>query len=281
MIEYTAKELSDRRLEEVKREIQEFGYKPRVVIIQANDDNASNLYIKNKIRMCERVGIEATHYKFDETISTADIVDLLHFINSRKETNAILVQLPLFKHLDEQLILQSIEPTKDVDTLTHVNLGKLYDGDMRYLPLTPRGVMEILKDNDIEISGKKVVVIGRSVIAGKSTAMGLLSADATVTICHSKTKDLVETCQKADILVTCIGKQLIDSRYIKEGATVVNVGYAKNLEGKTCGDIFYEDIVLNSKAYLVTKIFNCSGLMTTTMLTERVLELYKEQNNLK
>lgn len=274
---YDAKQLSSEILSQTKDTILNNKYKINLVIIQANNDNASNLYINNKIKQCEHVGIKATHIKLDENITTQEMIKIINDLNAGSNITGILVQLPLYAHLNENKIVDSIKPSKDVDSLTAANLGKFYaTGDNKYLPLTPLGIVEILKHNKINISGKKATVIGRSVISGKSMALALLNEDATVTICHSKTKNLKEICKNSDILITCIGKQMIDSSYVKDGAVVCNVGY-DYVDGKTVGDIYLDDIINNSKASFVTKIFNTSGLMTTTMLVKRLLDMKMEE----
>ncbi|MGL5150020.1 MAG: bifunctional 5,10-methylenetetrahydrofolate dehydrogenase/5,10-methenyltetrahydrofolate cyclohydrolase, partial [Clostridium sp.] len=226
MIRYNAKELSQRILDEVKREITRNKYDIRLVIIQANDDNNSNLYINNKIKQCNYVRIKPTHMKLDEHTSTEDIIEIIKHLNEDDNVTGILVQLPLYPHLNEDKILNAIASEKDVDNLTQLNLGRLYTTNhTKYLPLTPLGIIEILKDNKIELKGKKATVIGRSVISGKSMALALLNEDCTVTICHSKTENLKEICKESDILVACIGKQVVDSSYIKDGSIICNIGY--------------------------------------------------------
>lgn len=276
MIIYNAKDLSERILNNVKDEIQKNDYNIKLLIIQANNDNASNLYINNKINQCDKVGIKYTHKVFYKSVSTKEIVETIKEAN--KEGIYTLVQLPLYGHLDKDKILNSIDPDLDIDSLTRINLGKMYEGDMSYLPLTPSGIITMLKDNKINLKGKKAVILGRSVISGKSMAMALLNEDCTVAICHSKTENLKEECKGADILVCCMGKQLIDSTYIKDGAVVVNVGYDR-VNNKTVGDIYFDDIVNNSKASFVTEVFNCSGLLTTTMLTQRILDMFKRRED--
>lgn len=274
MIVYNAKDLSERILNNVKDEIQKNDYKIKLLIIQANNDNASNLYINNKIKQCTKVGIKCIHKVFYKSVSTEEIIETIKEAN--KEGLYTLVQLPLYNHLDKDKILNSIDPDLDIDSLTRINLGKMYEGDMSYLPLTPAGIITMFKDNEIDLKGKRAVVLGRSIISGKSMAMALLNEDCTVTICHSKTDNLKEECKQADILVCCMGKQLIDSSYIKDGAMVVNVGYDR-VNNKTVGDIYFDDIVNNSKAGFVTEIFNCSGLLTTTMLVQRILDMFKRR----
>lgn len=270
---FDAKDLSNKILCETKELIKTKNLHLRLVIIKANNDSSSDLYINNKIKMCEKVGIAVDLVKFSESSSTKDIIAYISTLNNCPVVTAILVQLPLFNHLNKRDILQSIDPKKDVDSLNEYKLGSFFAGNSIDMPLTAEGVIKLLEFNKINLSGLRATVIGRNVISGKSIAIALLDQDCTVTMCHSKTKNLKSICKESDILVCCIGKQIIDSSFIKDNAVVINVGFSKNNENKTCGDIFVEDILTNSNASLVSTIFNSTGLMTTTCLVKRILRL--------
>lgn len=282
---YNAKDLATKIKNDIKKEIEDYikkGYrKPQLIVIQANNDSSSDLYINNKMKICDEVGIHCTHIKLEESITTESILNLINYYNSNKCIHGILVQLPLYEHLDKEKIMQSISPEKDVDGFNYLNIGKSYSGITNLIPLTALGVVDILKDNKVNIQGKHAIVLGRSIISGKPIADLLLQHDATVTICHSKTQNLKEICKQADILVTCVGvSKLIDSTYIKDDAIIVNVGFS-NVDGKTYGDIDLEDIELNSNASIVTSIFNTTGLMTTVNLAKSLMYCYKKLNGIE
>lgn len=282
---YNAKQLANTTKEKIIKEIQYYitrGYrKPQLIVIQANNDTSSDLYINNKKRICDEVGVHCTHIKLEESITTESILNLIKYYNSNKCIHGILVQLPLYKHLNKEKIMQSISPEKDVDGFNYINIGKSYSGLTQLSPLTALGVIDILKDNQVNIQGKHAVVLGRSMISGKPIADLLLQEDATVTICHSKTQNLKEICKQADILVTCMGvPKLINSTYIKDDAIVINVGFS-NVDGKTYGDIDLEDIKVNSKVSIVTIVFNTTGLMTTINLAKSLMYCYKNLNGIE
>lgn len=286
MIIYNAKELSGKIENNVRKEIEEIqkvvNRKPMLVVIQANNDVASNSYISNKKKACERVGIEFHLMKCDEDITKDDLLDIIGMLNRLDGIDGILLQLPLYPHLkkDEQELTQAISPSKDVDCFTYENLGKMAYGEGNIRPLTAKGVIDILKDNNVEIEGKHAVVLGRSLISGKSVADMLLKENATVTICHSRTKDMNKYTQDADILVCCVGKaKFIKSENIKEGSVIVNVGYATDENGKLCGDIDLDELVSSGKPSIVTTVFNCSGTMTVTNLLHSVVECFRQNAN--
>lgn len=284
MIIYNAKELAAANKQYIKKEIEHYkskGYNtPQLVVIQLNNDSSSDLYINNKTKICDDVGINCLHLKLDNSITTESVLMLINHYNSDKNTHGILVQLPIYDHLDKEKIMQQISPLKDVDGFNYSNIGKFYSGINDLAPLTALGVIDILKHNKVNIEGKHAVVLGRSMISGKPIVDLLLQNNATVTICHSKTQNLKDICKQADILVTCMGvPKLIDNTYIKDNAVVINVGFA-NIDGKTYGDIDLEDIKLNSKASIVTSTFNTTGLMTTVNLIKSVMKCYKKLNGI-
>ena len=236
-----------------------------LAVIQVGNNDASSVYIKNKMKACEYVGIDSSLYTLPENISEEDVISLVESLNYDEGITGILVQLPLPKHLDEQNILQRVHPTKDVDGFTAYNAGKLFLGENELLPCTPYGVMTMLDNYGIEVAGKECVVVGRSNIVGKPMAMLLLQADGTVTICHSKTKNLKEICKRADILVCAIGKPKFFNRdYVKNGAVVIDVGIHRMDNGKLCGDVDFDDV--KDIVSFITPVPNGVGATTVASL---------------
>ena len=252
-----------------------------LAIIQVGKDPASSTYVKNKNKACNDVGIKCLDYTFPDawTVDDHDIIKLIMQLNSDAHINGILVQLPLPKHLNEQLILQSIDPLKDVDCFHYANIGKLYTDHPTFLPCTPAGIIEILGNNNIEIAGKECVIIGRSNIVGKPMGAMMMYQNATVTIAHSKTENLKDICKRADILISAIGKpKFINNEYIKSGAVVIDVGINKNENGKLCGDVDFEDVY--DKCSFITPVPGGVGPMTITMLLQNCVKCYCYQNGI-
>lgn len=252
-----------------------------LAIIQVGKDPASSTYVKNKTKACAEVGIKCYDYTFPDawTVDNHDIIKLIMQLNLDPTINGILVQLPLPKHLDEQLILQAIDPLKDVDCFHYANIGKLYTDHPTFLPCTPAGIIEILKYYNIEITGKECVIIGRSNIVGKPMGAMMMYQNATVTIAHSKTENLKDICKRADILISAIGKpKFINHEYIKPGVIIIDVGINRNENNKLCGDIDFEDVY--DICSTITPVPGGVGPMTITMLLHNCLKGYCYQNGI-
>lgn len=272
------KEIVEKKKVALKREILDLrdkGIIPKLAVILANDVEASRIYVSRKRKLCEELGIDEVEYLFDEKSKTEDILAVIEKLNHNDEVDAILVQLPLFKHLDETKIIDAIAPEKDVDGFSAVNVGRLYAGKPSVVPCTPKGILTILKELEPNLSGKNAVIVGRSQIVGKPMASLLLNQDMTVTICHSKTTDLPEHTRNADVLVVATGvPHLINDTMIKEGAIVIDVGMNR-LKDKLVGDVNTE--LVNEKAKYVTPVPGGVGLTTVFSLAENVVELSKRR----
>ncbi len=256
--------------EKVKALKAEKGIVPGLAVIIVGEDPASKVYVRNKHRACEEVGFASFGYELPANTTEQELLALVEKLNRDDAVHGILVQLPLPKHLDEEKILLAIDPAKDVDAFHPYNVGKIMIGNYDFLPCTPAGVMELLRRSNVEIAGKECVVVGRSNIVGKPQAMLLLQANGTVTICHSRTKDLREVCRRADILIAAIGKpEFFDASYIKEGAVVIDVGINRRADGKLCGDVNYEDVAPHTS--YITPVPGGVGPMTIAMLMQNTL----------
>lgn len=261
-------------------QLKEKGIEVGLAVVIVGDDPASKVYVRNKKKACETVGFNSYEYALPTETTEEELLDLVQKLNNDDKVNGILVQLPLPKHLDDKVIINNIFPEKDVDAFHPVNVGKIMIGDYSFLPCTPAGVMELIASTGTEIAGKECVVIGRSNIVGKPQAMLLLHKSGTVTICHSKTKNLKEICQRADILVAAVGRaKMITSDYIKEGAVVIDVGMNRDENGKLCGDVDFEDC--KDKASYITPVPGGVGPMTIAMLMQNTLTAAKTQNGVK
>lgn len=236
-----------------------------LAVIQVGSDPASSVYVGNKSKACDYIGIKSLVYKLPEETTQDELIELINKLNDDDTVNGILVQLPLPKHINEDLVIKTISPLKDVDGFHPQSVGALSIGQKGFVSCTPAGIIELLKRSNIEIAGKECVVVGRSNIVGKPMAMLLLRENGTVTICHSKTKDLKEVTKRADILVVAIGKpKFITADYVKEGAVVIDVGIHR-LEGKKlCGDVDYDDVAPHCSA--ITPVPGGVGPMTIAML---------------
>ena len=249
------------------------GERPGLAVLIVEGDNASRTYVNAKRKDCEDIGAYSEEYSFPNDVSEREILDVIETLNGREDIDGILVQLPLPKTIDEKKVLLSINPMKDVDAFHPVNTGKIMIGDYDFLPCTPAGVMELIKESGIDVAGKDCVVIGRSNIVGKPQAMLLLHANGTVTICHSKTHNLAEKVKKADIVVAAVGRaKLITADMIKEGAVVIDVGMNRE-NGKLCGDVDFESV--KEKAYAITPVPGGVGPMTRAMLMKNTVSAYK------
>lgn len=246
-------------------ELKEKNVEVTLVVIQVGTDPASIVYVNNKKKACEYIGIRSLSYELKESTSQEELLSLIDELNHRDDVNGILVQLPLPNHIDEDTVIQAISPKKDVDGFHPMSVGALNIGQPGFVSCTPAGVIELLKRYHIEISGKECVVLGRSNIVGKPMAALLLQENGTVTICHSKTKDLKEVTKRADILVVAIGKpKFITSDYVKEGAVVIDVGIHRDEANKLCGDVDFDDVVNHVSA--ITPVPGGVGPMTIAML---------------
>lgn len=272
------KELSDKIKDEIKLKVQkikENGKDVYLAVIQVGDNPASSVYVGNKEKACKYCGIESRVIKLKEDTSEESLISIINLLNYTEFINGILVQLPLPKHINEQNVLQSILPEKDVDGFHELNVGKLILGEDVLAPCTANGIVELLIENNIEIEGKNCVVVGRSNIVGKPTAMMLLQLNGTVTICHSKTKDLKKICKEADILVCAIGKpKFFNKEYIKEGAVVVDVGIHRTENG-ICGDVDFDDV--KDIVSAITPVPKGVGAMTVAMLMHNCLQAAQMQ----
>ncbi|MBQ1956417.1 MAG: bifunctional methylenetetrahydrofolate dehydrogenase/methenyltetrahydrofolate cyclohydrolase FolD [Clostridia bacterium] len=276
------KAISKQIRSEIAAETAEFikntGRTPGLAVIIVGTDPASQVYVRNKRKACEEVGFYSEGYELPESTTQAELEALVDKLNADEKINGILVQLPLPKHLDETAILLRINPQKDVDAFHPYNVGKIMIGNYKFLPCTPAGVMSLLERSGIEISGKECVVVGRSNIVGKPQAMLLLQANGTVTICHSRTKDLAEVCRRADILIAAIGKaDFFGAEYIKPGAVVIDVGMNRRADGKLTGDVNFEEV--EPIASYITPVPGGVGPMTITTLMKNTLISAKESVN--
>lgn len=259
--------------------LKEQGIEVGLAVVIVGEDPASKVYVRNKKRACEEVGFNSYEYALPENTTEEQLLELVKQLNADDKVNGILVQLPLPKHLDDKVIINNILPEKDVDAFHPVNVGKIMIGDYSFLPCTPAGVMELIASTGTEIAGKECVVIGRSNIVGKPQAMLLLHKSGTVTICHSKTVNLKEVCQRADILVAAVGRaKMITSDYIKEGAVVIDVGMNRDENGKLCGDVDFDDC--KDKAGYITPVPGGVGPMTIAMLMQNALTAAKVKNKI-
>ena len=267
--------------ERVKAEVsalKEKGITVGLAVIIVGEDPASKVYVANKKKACENLGNISEEYALPETTTNEELLALIEELNNKPSINGILCQLPLPRHLDEKLIINSIDPEKDVDAFHPFNVGKIMIGDFYFLPCTPAGVMEMLKYENIEVEGKNCVVIGRSNIVGKPMNMLLLHQNGTVTVCHSKTKNLKEICRNADILLAAVGRpKFVTEDMVKEGAVVIDVGINR-VDGKLCGDVDFENV--KNKASAITPVPGGVGPMTIAMLMQNTLTAAKKQNNL-
>lgn len=259
-------------------ELNEKGITVGLAVIIVGEDPASKIYVANKKKACEALGIISEEYALPESTTEEELLALVDELNRKKSINGILCQLPLPRHLDEKLIINSILPEKDVDAFHPANVGRIMIGDYDFVPCTPAGIMEMLAYENISPEGKSCVVIGRSNIVGKPMAMLLLHKNGTVTVCHSKTQNLKEICSKADILVAAVGKaKFVTADMVKEGAVVIDVGMNR-VDGKLYGDVDYEAV--KEKASAITPVPGGVGPMTIAMLMQNTLTAAKRQNNI-
>ncbi len=271
------KELATKIKGELKLEVEELKRKninPGLAVIIVGNDPASRVYVNAKKKACEEIGIQSFEYALDENISEEELIDLIHKLNKDDKVNGILVQLPLPKHINEDRVIFAIDINKDVDAFHPVNVGRLMIGDPQFLPCTPAGIMELIKESGIDVEGKECVVVGRSDIVGKPMAMLLLSKNGTVTVCHSKTKDIEEVCKRADILVVAVGRpEMVKGSYIKPGAVVIDVGVNRLENKKLVGDVEFESA--KTIASTITPVPGGVGPMTIAMLMKNTVKAAK------
>lgn len=259
-----SKEIKDELKEKVAA-LKSQGKTVSLAVIQVGEDPASSVYVNNKKKACEYIGIESLSFHLPEAITEAELLEKIEELNQDAKVNGILVQLPLPKHIDEDKVIKTIAPEKDVDGFHPQSVGALSIGQKGFVSCTPAGVIQLLKRSNIEIEGKECVVIGRSNIVGKPMALLLLRENGTVTITHSRTANLKEVTKRADILIVAIGKpKMIDSSYVKEGAVVIDVGIHRDENNKLCGDVDYDDVIDHVSA--ITPVPGGVGPMTIAML---------------
>lgn len=273
-----AKTIRDSLKQEVSN-LNEKGIKPKLAVILVGDDPASKIYVKNKNKACEKVGIEFEEHLFPDTITQEELDNCIDKLNNDKNINGILLQYPIPKHLDVDEAFRRISPIKDVDGFNPINVGKLCLGQDTFISCTPFGIMKMLEHYNINPEGKHAVVIGRSNIVGKPMAQCLLKANSTVTICHSRTKNLEEHTKTADILVAAIGKpKFVTENMVKEGAVVIDVGINRLDDGTIVGDVDFENV--SKKVDYISPVPGGVGPMTITMLLNNVIKACKIQHNL-
>ena len=278
------KKVSAQVKENVRKQTEElkenYDITPVLAVVIVGSDPASRVYVNNKKKACEAVGFISEEYALPEETTQEELLELVNTLNNRDEINGILVQLPLPKHLDDKAVIEAINPKKDVDAFHAVNVGKIMLGEYDFLPCTPAGVMEMLHAYDIPVEGKECVVIGRSNIVGKPMGMLLLHENGTVTICHSRTKNLAEVCRRADILVAAVGiAKFIKADMVKDGAVVIDVGMDRDENGKLCGDVDFENV--KDKCSFITPVPGGVGPMTIATLMKNTLKACKLQNGIE
>lgn len=260
--------------------LKEKGIIPHLSVIMVGDNDASKVYVRNKSRACEEIGIEFKEYLLPNDTKQEELISLIEKLNKDKNVNGILLQSPIPKPLNIQEAFNTIDPKKDVDGFNPYNVGNLCIGQDGFIPCTPYGIMKMFEKYNIEIDGRKVAIIGRSNIVGKPMAQCMLAKNATVTICHSRTKELKKEVKDADIIIAAAGKRnIVTVDMVKEGAVIIDVGMNRNDEGKLCGDVDFKK--LKEKASYITPVPGGVGPMTIAMLMSNVIKATKEQNNIK
>lgn len=270
-----SKQIKDELKEEVAA-LKEQGKNVCLAVIQVGSDPASTVYVSNKKKACAYIGIESLAYELKEETTEEELVALVQKLNADEHVNGILVQLPLPAHINEDRIIQTIAPEKDVDGFHPISVGNLVIGTEGFLPCTPAGIIQLLKRSDIEIQGKECVIVGRSNIVGKPMAILLLRENGTVTVTHSRTKDLKEVTKRADILVVAMGKpKFITEEYVKDGAVIIDVGMHRNAENKLCGDVDFDRV--KDMASAITPVPGGVGPMTIAMLMNNCVESVRKK----
>ena len=273
------KDISTAIRQEIRAEVEALPKRPGLAVVLVGNDPASQVYVRNKERACEEVGFYSEKYTLPEDTTRDQLLSLVDQLNESPAIHGILVQLPLPGHLDAEEVILRIDPRKDVDAFHPVNVGKIMIGNFDFLPCTPAGVMELLARSGIDPAGKECVVIGRSNIVGKPQAMLLLHKNATVTICHSRTKDLAAVCRRADILVSAVGRaNFVTADMVKEGAVVIDVGMNRDENGKLVGDVAFAEV--SEKTSYITPVPGGVGPMTITMLLKNTVTACRRIENL-
>ena len=273
------KKISAEIKDELKQEVAAMkaeGKEIALAVIQVGEDPASSVYVRNKKKACEYIGITSVSYEIPEDSTQQELLDLVEKCNKDPKINGILVQLPLPPHMDEDAVIHAIDPKKDVDGFHPVSVGNMVIGNDGFLPCTPAGIIELLKRSGVEIGGKECVVVGRSNIVGKPMSMLLLRENGTVTVCHSRTRNIEEICAEADILIASVGSpRLVTADWVKKGAVVIDVGINR-VDGRLCGDVDFETV--KDKAAVITPVPKGVGPMTIAMLLENTLESYRKHS---
>lgn len=272
------KKVSAKVREDLKLEVDNLkkeGINPKLAVIMVGNDPASKVYVRNKNKACEEIGIEYEEFLLGEETTMEELLNVIDNLNKNQNIDGILLQSPIPKHLDINKAFRAILPEKDVDGFHPINAGKLSIGEKCFVPCTPHGVVKIIEEYNIETEGKNVVIVGRSNIVGKPLIQCMLQKNATVTVCHSKTRNLEEFTRKADILIVAIGKQkFITENMVKEGVVVIDIGINRNEEGKLVGDVDFDSV--SKKASYITPVPGGVGPMTVAMLMENVVEAAKQ-----
>ena len=276
------KPVADKISEELIKDVNELvnmGIKPKLAIVRVGARGDDLAYERGALKRCQTIGIETEVMELDEDVTLEEYIKVIEKLNKDNKINGILCFRPLPKHLNEEVIKYAIAPEKDIDCFSPINAAKIMEGDKSgFPPCTPTAVVEILKHYNVELSGAKVVVLGRSMVVGKPAAMLLLNENATVTICHSRTKNLPEITAEADILVAAVGRaKMVDSKYVKDGAVVVDVGINVDDEGNLCGDVNTNDVL--EKVSMITPVPAGVGSVTTSILAKHLIKACKLQNN--
>lgn len=269
------KKLREKILSELKLKIDKFDKKPTLVVILVGSDAASQIYVNNKKKTAEKIGINSIVLNYPQNTSETELLEKIHELNQDDNVDAILVQLPLPKHISKENVINMIDSRKDVDGFTPYNFGKLFSGERPFVyPCTPKGILLLLDEYNIELDGKHVVIVGRSNIVGRPLAQMMLNRNATVTICHSHTKNLAEITKTADVLVSAVGENIIEEKMLKSGCVVVDVGIFKDSNGKTRGDVDFENV--SKIASYISPVPGGVGPMTITSLMLNTVELFEK-----
>jgi methylenetetrahydrofolate dehydrogenase (NADP+)/methenyltetrahydrofolate cyclohydrolase len=262
---------------ELKEKVEKEKITPGLAVIFVGEDEASKIYVRNKNKACEEVGIKFKEFRLPSNVTREQLIDVIEKANKENEINGILLQSPIPKELDIQEAFGKILPEKDVDGFNPKNIGLLTIGSPNFIPCTPKGIMKMFEEYNIDLQGKKAVILGRSNIVGKPMAQCLLSKNATVTICHSKTEEIEKEIKEADVLIAAIGQaKFVKADMVKEGAVIIDVGMNRDENGKICGDVDFENV--SKKTSLITPVPGGVGPMTIAMLLENTIKAYEQQN---
>lgn len=256
---------------------ENFGVKPKLVVIKANNDSRSNLYVRNKVKECDNIGIDSKVIDLCQTVTQEEVGRIIMELNADESVTGILLQSPVYPHLNEHKLAQLISPLKDVDCFTYENIGKMAYKKGIAMPCTAQGVVDILRHHKIKLKGRHAVVIGRSTISGKPVADMLIQNDCTVTVCHSKTRNIPYFTKQADIVVTCVGNaDMIVAEDLKPGAVVINVGFDRDEYDKLAGDVDLSSLEHSKEEFTATTVTKSTGLATVMALIENTINLFEE-----